>query len=69
MYNKYGYIIIERCADPYFGPEATRFFNKKYLVEYLKDNRDYLSDSLISILKISKDVTSDFDDILKVGGK
>lgn len=66
--SKYGYVVIEHCADPYFGPEVTRFFNKKYLVEYLQSNFDYLSGSLISILKVSKDVTDEFDYIFKNGG-
>lgn len=59
-YLKYGYVVIERCVDPYFGPEATRFISKKELIKYLNDNKDYLENHIISILKISKDVTDDF---------
>lgn len=64
MVSKYSYVVIERCADPYFGPEATRFINKKELLSYLYSNKDYLKDDIISILKISKDVTDDFSYIL-----
>lgn len=53
------YIVIERCIDDFFGPEATQFLDKKSLIKYLKE-----SEGIIQVFRAS-DITDEFYSYIK----